>query len=123
MGPDRLCWTTYYAETLNRDLLTVNIMVLVSTTVTTMMMLVLGVYVSVHQLIMLLLALFEYTFTDCTQGDIRLRDGATSLEGRVEICYNNSWSTVCDDSWSSYDASVACRQLGFKGSGKFSTEI
>jgi len=51
----------------------------------------------------------------CTgEGEVRLRGGA-SKEGRVEICLNNTWGTLCSSTWSDAEASVTCQQLGYSG--------
>ena len=55
--------------------------------------------------------------TSCTQGAIRLQGGTTANSGRVDICNNNDWGTVCDDLWGNVDARVACVQLGLPSSG------
>ena len=49
----------------------------------------------------------------CNHGSVRLIGGSTTNVGRVEICANETWGTVCDDFWGSADAGVICRQLGF----------
>ena len=53
----------------------------------------------------------------CEDGDIRLENGSNPLEGRVEVCFNKAWGTVCDNSFSTSDAHVVCRQLGYRFNG------
>ena len=47
---------------------------------------------------------------------IRLVGGAKSSSfhsGRVEVFSHRQWGTICDNSWSSNEARVVCRQLGY----------
>ena len=63
---------------------------------------------------------------ECDEADIRLvndyiegdtglvsSDGYvnSTIEGRVEICFNGVWGTVCDEEWDTLKSEIVCRQL------------
>ena len=52
---------------------------------------------------------------DESAGDyLRLQDGETEYEGRIEVCLNGQWSSVCaDDVLCGTAASIVCQDLGF----------
>ena len=49
----------------------------------------------------------------CTDWDLRLVNGSQPLEGTVQVCFNNTYGTICHDQWNENDARVVCRHLGY----------
>ena len=52
--------------------------------------------------------------TPCEARSLRLMSGPNNASGRIEVCHFGCWGTVYDEGWDRYDASVACRELGFE---------
>lgn len=55
----------------------------------------------------------------CDEWDVRLENGETESEGRLEVCLNGVWGTVAAGfTWGNAEAAVVCRQLGYLDTGK-----
>ena len=61
--------------------------------------------------------LLDDALAPCATGDIRLVGGNVPYEGRVEICLENEWGSICDIGWDEADASVVCTRLDYLTDG------
>ena len=61
--------------------------------------------------------IFYYLIVKCKHGSVQLAGTESMSFGRVEVCINRLWSTICDHHWTLTEASVICSQLGFYKQG------
>ena len=59
----------------------------------------------------------------CNTGDVQLvSSGFSASRGTVQLCYNHTWGSVCDNGWDTNEATVVCHQLGYNGMFSFVVE-
>ena len=61
-------------------------------------------------------------YVACQDGDLRLIGNSTQ-QGRVEICFDNTYGLICRGLWNEPDAQVVCRQLGFSTDGASALDV
>ena len=53
------------------------------------------------------------TYSNCTDGQVKLVGGTTDYEGTVHVCLNNAWGTICDRyGFDNVEAQTVCNSLG-----------
>ena len=53
----------------------------------------------------------------CTDGTLRLMEGGSEYEGRLEVCFSDRWGTFGSDGWTQINTQVVCNDLGYDLSG------
>ena len=54
-----------------------------------------------------------YNADGCTDGAVRLVEGETEWEGRLEVCFDRRWGTVGNDVWTEVNGQVMCNAMGY----------
>ena len=61
-----------------------------------------------------------YLFADqlaCTTGAVRLAGGTSPANGRVEVCINGFWTSLCSVNFDTVEANIVCAEVGHQGLG------
>ena len=53
----------------------------------------------------------------CIEGELRLVEGETEWDGRLEVCLSQRWGTVGNDGWTEVNRQVVCNALGYDFTG------
>ncbi len=68
-----------------------------------------GMYTQINNCISII---YTIRAVDCTDGAMRLVGGSTVSEGRLEICHNGQWGTICNQGWTDRRAAQVRSRLG-----------
>ena len=70
-----------------------------------------------YVLLIYVFSIASTTIRSCTHGELRLVGGPNIRQGRLEICVNKAWGSVCSSGFFDEDAAVACAQMNFEREG------
>ena len=54
---------------------------------------------------------------------MRLMEGETEWEGRLEVCLSGRWGTVGGNEWTQTNSHVVCNALGYDITGRYTFEL
>ena len=56
---------------------------------------------------------YYFKYLGCFHGQVQLVRSNIPSMGLLKICINDTWGTVCADSWTTNNTQVVCTQLGY----------